>query len=63
LLPLPGLPQPALPAFFHEDGFTIAKDFQDRWAFFRPDGIAVLEKSRDPTPKNRASEETRVCFR
>jgi hypothetical protein len=25
----------------HEGGFTIRKDFQDRWRFFRPDGIAV----------------------
>jgi hypothetical protein len=25
----------------HEGGFTIRKDFLDRWAFFRPDGIAV----------------------
>ncbi len=25
----------------HEGGFRIGKDFQDRWAFFRPDGIAV----------------------
>ena len=25
----------------HEGGFRIEKDFQDRWTFFRPDGIAV----------------------
>jgi hypothetical protein len=25
----------------HEGGFTIRKDFQDHWRFFRPDGIAV----------------------
>jgi hypothetical protein len=25
----------------HEGGFRIRKDFLDRWAFFRPDGIAV----------------------
>jgi hypothetical protein len=25
----------------HEGGFRIDKDYQDRWAFFRPDGIAV----------------------
>lgn len=25
----------------HEGGFRIDKDFQDRWCFFRPDGIAV----------------------
>ena len=27
----------------HEEGFTIRKDFQDQWRFFRPDGIAVPE--------------------
>jgi len=27
----------------HEGGFRIQKDFLDRWAFFRPDGIAVPE--------------------
>ena len=27
----------------HEGGFTIRKDFQDQWRFFRPDGIAVPE--------------------
>jgi hypothetical protein len=27
----------------HEGGFRIDKDFQDNWAFFRPDGIAVPE--------------------
>jgi len=27
----------------HEGGFKIQKDFLDRWAFFRPDGIAVPE--------------------
>ena len=27
----------------HEGGFRIAKDFQDRWYFQRPDGIAVPE--------------------
>jgi hypothetical protein len=27
----------------HEGGFTIRKDFQDHWRFFRPDGIAVPE--------------------
>jgi len=27
----------------HEGGFRIEKDFLDRWAFFRPDGIAVPE--------------------
>jgi hypothetical protein len=27
----------------HEGGFTIRKDFQDNWRFFRPDGIAVPE--------------------
>ena len=27
----------------HEGGFRIDKDFLDRWAFFRPDGIAVPE--------------------
>jgi len=27
----------------HERGFKIDKDFQDRWAFYRPDGIAVPE--------------------
>jgi len=25
----------------HEGGFRIEKDFQDRWSFLRPDGIAV----------------------
>ena len=25
----------------HEGGFTIRKDFQDHWCFYRPDGIAV----------------------
>jgi len=25
----------------HEGGFRIEKDFQDRWTFLRPDGIAV----------------------
>ena len=25
----------------HEGGFTIAKDYLDRWYFRRPDGIAV----------------------
>ena len=25
----------------HEGGFTIRKNFQDRWTFHRPDGIAV----------------------
>jgi len=25
----------------HEGGFSIRKDFQDCWRFFRPDGIAV----------------------
>ena len=25
----------------HEGGFRIDKDFQDRWTFYRPDGIAV----------------------
>jgi Domain of unknown function (DUF222) len=25
----------------HERGFKIGKDFQDRWTFYRPDGIAV----------------------
>ncbi|MGB5630476.1 MAG: DUF222 domain-containing protein [Woeseiaceae bacterium] len=25
----------------HEGGFRIEKDFQDNWAFFRPDGIAI----------------------
>jgi len=25
----------------HEGGFRIDRDFQDRWTFFRPDGIAV----------------------
>ena len=25
----------------HEGGFRIEKDFLDRWAFFRPDGVAV----------------------
>ena len=28
----------------HEGGFTIRKDFLDRWAFCRPDGIAVPER-------------------
>jgi hypothetical protein len=27
----------------HEGGFRIEKDFQDRWSFLRPDGIAVPE--------------------
>lgn len=27
----------------HEGGFRIEKDFQDRWYFMRPDGIAVPE--------------------
>jgi hypothetical protein len=27
----------------HDGGFTIRKDFQDHWRFFRPDGIAVPE--------------------
>jgi hypothetical protein len=27
----------------HEGGFRIEKDFQDRWTFLRPDGIAVPE--------------------
>lgn len=27
----------------HEGGFRIEKDFQDRWYFLRPDGIAVPE--------------------
>ena len=27
----------------HEGGFRIDKDFLDRWAFFRPDGVAVPE--------------------
>jgi hypothetical protein len=27
----------------HEGGFRIEKDFQDRWCFVRPDGIAVPE--------------------
>ena len=27
----------------HEGGFRIDKDYLDRWAFFRPDGIAVPE--------------------
>jgi hypothetical protein len=27
----------------HEGGFTIRKDFQNNWRFFRPDGIAVPE--------------------
>ena len=27
----------------HEGGFRIKKDFQDRWTFLRPDGIAVPE--------------------
>jgi hypothetical protein len=27
----------------HEGGFRIRKEFLDRWAFFRPDGIAVPE--------------------
>jgi len=34
----------------HEGGFRIEKDFQDRWSFLRPDGIAVPEcgySSRD----------------
>jgi len=25
----------------HEGGFRIEKDFQDRWTFLRPDGIAI----------------------
>ena len=34
----------------HEGGFRIEKDFQDQWAFLRPDGIAVPKfgyRSRD----------------
>ena len=27
----------------HEGGFRIEKNFQDRWFFVRPDGIAVPE--------------------
>jgi hypothetical protein len=27
----------------HEGGFRIEKDFQNRWSFRRPDGIAVPE--------------------
>jgi len=27
----------------HEGGFRIEKDFQDRWSFLRPDGIAAPE--------------------
>ncbi len=27
----------------HEGGFSIRRDFQDQWRFFRPDGIAVPE--------------------
>jgi Domain of unknown function (DUF222) len=30
-------------ALLHEGGFRIAKDFRDRWTFYRPDGIAVPE--------------------
>ncbi len=27
----------------HEGGFRIERDFQDRWCFVRPDGIAVRD--------------------
>jgi hypothetical protein len=27
----------------HEGGYRIVKDYQDRWCFKRPDGIAVPE--------------------
>ena len=29
------------PTLVHEGGFRIEKDFQDRWNFLRPDGIAI----------------------
>jgi len=40
--------------FFHEGGFTIRKDFLDRWAFFRPDGIAVPEVGYASLPERHA---------
>jgi len=38
----------------HEGGFRIDRDFLDRWAFFRPDGIAVPEVGYAPSVERHA---------
>ena len=32
----------------HEGGYRIVKDYQDRWCFKRPDGVAVPECGFSP---------------